>query len=71
MKQRRFIFTKDYNTEEGTIKKGFELLLFRGVFYLNGAMCAVRYQKMFDRIINDPQIMKEFVKEVPPTPNKV
>lgn len=71
MNQRRFLFKKDLKNEIGTIKKGFELILFKDVFYLNGAMLSVKYQRMFNDLINNPRMMREYLEEVPTTPNRI
>ena len=71
MEQKRYVFIKPYTTNQGTIGEGSELTLFRGFYYLNGGMVLPAYVKYIDKLMNNPQLRNEYLKEVVIPYNKI
>lgn len=71
MDQKRYVFLKDYKTQEGTIKQGSEVTLFRGFVYLDGGMLMPSYKSLIMNIINNDKLRDEYLKEVQIIANKV
>lgn len=70
-KQRRFIFTKEYNTDRGPIPEGSQIDEFRGVYYFNGGLCDTYSNGLFEYIVNTPKLKDEYLTEVKIIENKV
>lgn len=71
MEQRKYVFKKPYLSQEGTIPEGSEIILFRETIYLNGGMVHPAYQSMLRRIVNNPTLKEQYLKEVAIIKNKV
>ena len=71
MNQKKFIFVKEYQGQEGKIPQGTELIFFRGFIYMNGGMVHPAYQKVLLNIINNDKLKDEYLKEVRIINNKI
>ncbi len=71
MKQRKFILIKDYTTKDGVIKQGSDIILFRGLIYLNGGMVLPAYATSIKRLIDDETLNREYLREVEIIKNKI
>lgn len=69
--RKKYIFKKDYATDEGIIRQGSELVLFRGLIYLNGGIILPAYQKFLLKILETPQLRKEYLLEEEIIENKI
>ena len=60
---RRWIFVRDFNTSKAHFKKDFELILFRGLYTINGYMLDQGGQKLMDKLVKmedkEPYYLKE------------
>jgi hypothetical protein len=63
MEQEKYVFIKDYETQEGTIKKGTEIIRFRGFVYMNGGMLLPAYAKIINNIVDNKNLNKEFLSK--------
>ena len=70
-KQRKYVFKEPYTVNEGTIPEGSDIIIFRGVVYLNGGMIHPAYQEMIRKIVDTPTFKDKYLKEVPVINNKV
>lgn len=68
---RRYELKKPYVSGEGTLQEGGEITFFRGMVYYNGGLCDLVSGEKLRSLINDPEIYKEYFKEVPIIYNKV
>lgn len=71
MKQKKYIFIKDFVTKDGTIKQGSDLILFRGFLYLNGGMLLPAYASSLHKLLEDRSLFSEYLKEVEIINNKI
>ena len=71
MKQKKYVFVKDYVTQEGVIRQGSDLVLFRGLMYLNGGMLLPAYTKSLSILLDNPNLFREYLKEVEIIHNKI
>ena len=71
MKQKKYVFIKDYVTSDGVIKEGSDLILFRGALYLNGGMILPAYSSKLINLIENHNLFKEYLKEVEIIHNKI
>ena len=71
MNQKKFIFVKEYQGQEGKIPQGTELIFFWGFIYMIGGMVHPAYQKVLLGIINDDRLRNEYLKEVKIINNKI
>lgn len=71
MTQKKYVFIKDYVTSDGVIKEGSDLVLFRGVLYLNGGMILPAYSQKLFTLIENPHLFREYLKEVEIIHNKI
>ena len=62
--QKKYVFKKAYESSQGTIPEGSEVVLFRGIIYFNGGMCTQFYQNMLWDMIADQKFRKEYLQEV-------
>ena len=70
-KQVKYVFKEAYQTQEGKIPQGSELIIFRNTVYLNGGMVHPAYQKLLIGIVNDKTKKDKYLKELPIIHNKV
>jgi hypothetical protein len=70
-KQRRFIFTKEYKTDKGSIPEGSQLDEFRGMYYFNGGLCDTYSTGLFEYMLNNHKLRQEYLTEVKIIENKV
>lgn len=71
MEQKKYVFIKDYVTQEGVIRQGSDLVLFRGFMYLNGGMLLPAYTKSLSILLDNPNLFREYLKEVEIIHNKI
>ena len=71
MSQKKYVFIKDFVTQEGVIREGSDLVLFRGFLYLNGGMILPAYSKLLINLLNNPTLFKEYLREVEIIQNKI
>ena len=71
MEQKKYVFIKDYSTRDGVIKKGSDIIIFRGFLYLNGGMVLPAYAAQLMKVINDKKLFNEFLTEVEIIKNKI
>lgn len=71
MGQKKYVFIKDYVTQEGVIRQGSDLVLFRGFMYLNGGMLLPAYTKSLSILLDNPNLFREYLKEVEIIHNKI
>lgn len=69
--EKKFIFKKDYKSDEGVIYAGRELMVVRGAVYLDGGMLMPSYQKEFMNLILDDKLREEYLQEERIIYNKV
>lgn len=69
--QKKYVFKKPYTVDEGTIHEGSDIIIFRGVVYLNGGMIHPAYQEIIRKIVDTPTLKEKYLKEVPIINNKV
>jgi len=69
--QRKYVFTKAYTTENGTIPEGTEIILFRGWSYINGGLADNYSNGLIMSILNDPKKRKEYLVQMQIIANKV
>lgn len=69
--EKKFIFKKDYKSDEGVINAGRELMVVRGAIYLDGGMLMPSYQREFMRLITDDKLRDEYLQEERIIYNKV
>ena len=69
--QEKYVFKKPYTVDEGTILEGSDIIIFRGVVYLNGGMIHPAYQEIIRKIVDTPTLKEKYLKEVPIINNKV
>ena len=61
--QRKYVFIKEYVTDNGTIPEGTEIILFRGLVYINGGMADPYSSHLIMNIISDKKKSKEYLKQ--------
>lgn len=71
MEQKRFVFVKPFRNHCGEIVEGAELTLFRGFYYINGGMILPAYVKYIEEILNNENLKREYLKEIPIIYNKL
>lgn len=71
MEQVKYIFIKEFKTQDGNIPQGTEIRLFRGFVYMNGGMVHPAYNNILMNIINNPKLHNEYLREVNIIHNKV
>ena len=71
MEQRKYVFIKPYNSKEGVIPEGSEIIIFRNVVYLNGGMIHPAYQQTLMDIVTNKRLNNEYLKEVSIIQNKI
>lgn len=71
MKQKKYIFIKDYTTKDGVIRQGSDLIIFRGFLYLNGGMILPAYASCLQKLLDDKNLFNEYLKEVEVINNKI
>lgn len=69
--EKKFIFKKDYKSNEGVIHAGRELMVVRDAVYLDGGMLMPSYQKEFMNLILDDKLREEYLQEERIIYNKV
>ena len=62
--QKKYVFKKAYESKQGTIPEGSEVVLFHGQVYFNGGMCTQFYQNMLCDMIADQKFRKEYLQEM-------
>ena len=71
MNQKKYIFVKEYQGQEGRIPQGTEIIIFRGFVYMNGGMVHPAYQKILLGIITNDKLKIEYLREVRVINNKI
>lgn len=69
--RKKYVFIKQFKTNEGVIPEGSEIIVFRGSIYMNGGMLHPAYNSMIMNIINNPKLRKEYLIEMDIIPNKI
>lgn len=69
--RKKYVFIKDYKTAEGTIPKGTEIVYFKNGFYMNGYLVSTAYMDVFGKVLTDPNLKREYIKEEEIIHNKV
>ena len=64
MEQVKYVFIKEFKTQDGNIPQGTEIILFRGFVYMNGRMVHPAYNNILMNIINNPKLHNEYLREV-------
>lgn len=59
--QIKYVFRKSYETEHGTVPEGTEIILFRGLIYINGGMADDYSQGLITSIINNKKKCNEYL----------
>ncbi|MBR6516946.1 MAG: hypothetical protein IKT40_08950 [Bacilli bacterium] len=70
MKQKKYVFIKDYVTKDGVIREGSDLISFRGFLYLNGGMILPAYSRGLYNLLDNKTLASEYLKEVEIIRNK-
>lgn len=68
---KKYVFIKQFKTNEGVIPEGSEIIIFRGNVYMNGGMLHPAYNNMIMNIINNPKLRKEYLIEMDIIHNKI
>lgn len=71
MNQKKYIFVKEYQWQEGRIPQGTEIIIFRGFVYMNGGMVHPTYQKILLNMITNNKLKDEYLREVRVINNKI
>lgn len=71
MNQKKYIFVKEYQGQEGKIPQGTEIIIFRGFVYMNGGMVHPAYQRILLNIIANDELKNEYLREVRIINNKI
>ena len=71
MNQKKYVFIKAYQTLEGTIPEGSELIYFRERYFLNGGMLHPAYHSKMEAIVTNPTLKNQYLREVGIIHNKV
>lgn len=61
---KKYVFIKPYVTSQGTIPQGSDIVLFRGLVYINGGICMGAYASTLRNIVEDETLHKEYLKDV-------
>lgn len=70
-KQIKYVFRKEYVGENGSIPEGTEIILFRGLVYINGGMADDYSRGFIMSIINDKRKCNEYLVRVGIIGNKI
>lgn len=57
--EEKYVLIKPYETTEGTLPIGTEIMFFRGMWYVNGGISLPSYGTMLSMIINDPTYVRK------------
>ena len=71
MEQVKYVFIKEFKTQDGNIPQGTEIILFRGFVYMNGGMVHPAYNNILINIINNQKLHDEYLREVNIIHNKL
>ena len=71
MMQKKYVFIKAFETSEGRIPEGSELIYFRDRYFLNGGMLHPAYHQRIDDIVKNPILKNQYLREVGIIHNKV
>ena len=66
-----YYLKKDYSNDFGVLKEGSEFRFVRGACYYNGGMVPEVYARELRRLIDNPDLKSEYIKELPIIYNKV
>lgn len=55
----KYILTRDYVCDSGTIPSGSDIIVFRGQVYVNGGPIPSVYNDIFLKLIKDPTYVKK------------
>ena len=69
--QRKYVFKIPYETNNGTIPEGTEIILFHGCVYVNGGLCTNYASKMLLIIINNEALRDKYLVRMKIINNKI
>ena len=69
--QKKYVFKKAYQTKSGTIPEGTEIILFRGLVYINGGMADNYSSGLIMHIVSNEKKREEYLTRMKIINNKV
>lgn len=69
--QKKYVFKEAYQTEDGTIPEGTEIIVFRGLVYINGGMADAYSRRIILNIISNNNDFKKYLTQVQLINNKI
>lgn len=59
----KYVLLKPYTTSEGTIPANTDIIIFRGLVYVNGGIIPQGYNEEFIALTKDPSMTKKVIIE--------
>ena len=69
--QKKYVFKQPYESPNGTIPEGMEIILFHGHVYANGGICDSYSSGLLMHIINDDKLRNKYLVQMKVVNNKL